>query len=571
MMLWLAITALLALAAAVALRRQRRRSISAALRARWGMPVDRERRLEAIAASHRSRSSVEPSHVALDDRTWNDLDLDAVFAALDRTESTLGQHALYHRLRTAPVGPHLDVFDKLLTRLGADAASRECAQTALARLQDPHGYDLWWLATPDAFEIRSWSLIFPVLSAATLLLIGLAPFWPQVIPAIIGAFALNVAVRYATDRHIQPMAAAFRQIAPVVAAGQALQFVDDLEVQPLTGALRADATSLGRLKTISRWISGDPLMLPVRPGSLALFVHDVISAGYEYLNLLLLLDANGVYFGAGEIRTRAPAFLRVMAAVGEVDAAISVASVRAGRREWTRPRFASPGTAAEWSNVCHPLIADAVPNSIGLAPGLGALVTGSNMSGKSTLLRTVGVNTILGQTLGTCFASKYEAPVFHVRSCIGRADDLMAGKSYYVVEVEALLGLVEASGSPSPHLFLLDELFRGTNAVERIAAGHAVLTELLVDRGGTKPHVVMAATHDGELVDLLSSLYAAWHFGDTVSDDGLTFDHRLRPGHATTRNAIALLKLRGAPESLVRLASDTATALDRERAAPRIG
>jgi DNA mismatch repair ATPase MutS len=81
----------------------------------------------------------------------------------------------------------------------------------------------------------------------------------------------------------------------------------------------------------------------------------------------------------------------------------------------------------------------------------------------------------------------------------------------------------------------------------------------------------MAATHDGELVDLLSSLYTAWHFGDTVSDDGLTFDHRLRPGHATTRNAIAMLKLRGAPEGLVRLASGTAMRLDRERAAPHIG
>jgi DNA mismatch repair ATPase MutS len=100
-------------------------------------------------------------------------------------------------------------------------------------------------------------------------------------------------------------------------------------------------------------------------------------------------------------------------------------------------------------------------------------------------------------------------------------------------------------------LFLLDELFRGTNAVERIAAGEAVLTELLVDATDVRPHIVLAATHDGELVDLLRGSYAAYHFGDAIGPNGLTFDYHLLPGPATTRNAITLLQLQGAPESLV--------------------
>ncbi len=116
--------------------------------------------------------------------------------------------------------------------------------------------------------------------------------------------------------------------------------------------------------------------------------------------------------------------------------------------------------------------------------GRGVLVTGSNMSGKSTFLRTVGVNAILAQTIDTCLARTYAAPVFVVRSCIGRSDDLVGGKSYYLAEVEALLALVEASDTTDCCLFLLDELFRGTNAVERIAAGEAVLSELLLDRPG---------------------------------------------------------------------------------------
>ena len=220
----------------------------------------------------------------------------------------------------------------------------------------------------------------------------------------------------------------------------------------------------------------------------------------------------------------------------------------------------------ELTELRHPLVNNAVPNSIALQPGRGVLITGSNMSGKSTFLRTVGVNAILAQTIATCLAREYRAPIFHVRSCIGRSDDLLAGKSYYIVEVESLLELVRASDEATPHLFLLDELFRGTNAVERIAAGQAVLLKLLrAPKGATKPHVVLAATHDQELVDLASGTFDAYHFGDSIGPGGLTFDHRLQRGPATTRNALALLRFHGAPETLLTQAVTTAEMLDRQR------
>ena len=274
-----------------------------------------------------------------------------------------------------------------------------------------------------------------------------------------------------------------------------------------------------------------------------------------------------MFLGDRALRACHPALLRVVAAIGDIDAAISVASFRAGQEEWTRPVFRPAGTAAHLTDVRHPLVPDAVPNSIVLAPGRGVLVTGSNMSGKSTFLRTVGVSAVLAQTVGTCLARTYEAPVFDVRSAIGRSDDLLTGRSYYIAEVESLMALVTASGRPGPCLFLLDELFRGTNAVERIAAGQAVLEHLVRPAGQASPHVVLAATHDGELVELLAAQYTPCHFGDSVVDDGLVFDHRLRPGAASTRNAIALLRLHGAPPTLVRQAVASADRLDTERRA----
>ncbi len=136
------------------------------IRRTWGESIARERRLDAIAASHAGRCAAFGTR-ALDDRTWADLDLDDVFVALDRTTSTLGQHALYHRLRTAPVGDHLDEFETLVERMRGDATARERAQLALSRLQDPHGYDVWWLGAPDALERRPWYSLFPLLTAVT--------------------------------------------------------------------------------------------------------------------------------------------------------------------------------------------------------------------------------------------------------------------------------------------------------------------------------------------------------------------------------------------------------------------
>ena len=106
------------------------------------------------------------------------------------------------------------------------------------------------------------------------------------------------------------------------------------------------------------------------------------------------------------------------------------------------PAVHGTGAPAVLAGLRHPLVDEAVPNSIALAPPHGLLVTGSNMSGKSTFLRTVGVNVVLAQTINTCLARTYEAPVYQVRTCIGRADDLIAGKSYYLVEVESVLALV---------------------------------------------------------------------------------------------------------------------------------
>jgi MutS domain V len=541
-----------------ALSERARRKLADRVRADWGSPHVQDRKMDAIAEYYRSRAGSVPGRGSLDDRTWNDLDMDQVFAAVDRTESTLGQQALYYRLRSAPVADNIDAFESLVNRMGDDWEARERMQMALGRLRDPAGYDLWWLAQPGAIERQPWHIMFPIAALTVLVAILATPIWHGAALIVVTAGVINLVVRGATAPRVRAIIASFRQIGPLISAAEACRFLTGRDVDSILGCLDDELPRLRRLKLIASWAGREPSVS-----------GDIAGAIVDYLNLLFLLDVNAVYFGAGELNARGASLLRVIAAVGEIDAALSVASFRKGAMTWTRPQLQSGRGRAVLTALRHPLVEEAVPNSITLCPPHGVLVTGSNMSGKSTFIRTLGVNAVLAQTINTCLATEYQAPVFAVRTCIGRSDDLLAGKSYYLVEVEAVLALVEAASSTTAHLFLFDELFRGTNAVERIAAAEAVLTELLVDepkdRAELRPHVVVAATHDGELVELLRDTYASYHFEDTLGPQGLSFEFWLKAGPATSRNAIELLRLNGAPPALVERALARAATLDRQR------
>jgi DNA mismatch repair ATPase MutS len=130
----------------------------------------------------------------------------------------------------------------------------------------------------------------------------------------------------------------------------------------------------------------------------------------------------------------------------------------------------------------------------------------------------------------------------------------MEGKSYYLAEIEGVLALIRAKEDGAQHLFLLDEIFRGTNTTERVAAASAVLANL--DRG---QDIVVVATHDIEVLDLLNDAYAARHFREQIENDALTFDYRIQDGRSSTRNAIALLKFMRYPDDVV---ADALNALD---------
>jgi len=196
--------------------------------------------------------------------------------------------------------------------------------------------------------------------------------------------------------------------------------------------------------------------------------------------------------------------------------------------------------------LAHPLLPreQAVPNDVRLSatPQL-LVVSGSNMSGKTTLLRTVGVNGVLALAGAPVRAKSLRISPVAIGGTLRVQDSLLAGRSRFYAEILRVKHLVEIARGSVPLLFLMDELFHGTNSHDRVEGAHGVL-EFLVDLGA----VGMVTTHDLALAaigDRLGSRAANVHFEDELSDGELSFDYRLRPGNATHGNALALMQAVG--------------------------
>ena len=241
--------------------------------------------------------------------------------------------------------------------------------------------------------------------------------------------------------------------------------------------------------------------------------------------------------------------------VGYLDALCAAASFRAllGEGGYCVPELLSESVPVyEAEGLYHPLLESPVTNSIKTSRSV--LLTGSNASGKSTFLKSVAMGALLAQTVHTVPAKAYRASYFQILSSMALRDNMQGNESYFIVEIKSLKRMFEAAKAPVCTLCFVDEVLRGTNTVERIAASREVLAGL-ANNGRT---LCFAATHDIELTYLLEQDCDNYHFEETVTDDKVEFDYLLHAGRATSRNAIKLLRMLGYPQEVIERAEDSA-------------
>ncbi|MFS2005355.1 MutS-related protein [Duganella sp. CT11-25] len=455
---------------------------------------------------------------ALDAQTWDDMLLQPYSAQLAKETSIFGQQELHRRLHAdgdagAPAASAVRV-----RALMADAGQRQLLHKTCHSLRrgdreiSEHLFGAEAPSKPRWVPLLRWLPVAFLLCAVLALVTGWMPLWGVVVA--LWLLLMGVQMRFRDDAE-----AWFRIHHSVQQMLRTHSLLARLDA-PLAAPFRADAARAGKInraigQSLTRNLPG------VR----------------EYADWLWQMNIRD-YFNSREVVRLDAEFLRHsfrMVAALEADVALARHLAQAPRHCWAERGDAQCGDLA-LTQVVHPLLADAAPLSFALGRQ-GAFISGQNGIGKSTLLRTVGLNLIVARAFGFCYADSAVTPALAVYSSMQSEDALEGGESLYIAELRRARELL-ALAERAPAIFIIDEIFRGTNHLESISAATAVLHTL------SASGKVIVSSHNLVLAPLLADCLAPLCVG---SVDGRL---RLAPGVLKETNGIALLGARGFDEAI---------------------
>ena len=516
-----------------------RRRLLARLRAVWGKE-DALRKLDAdelsdVAHHYRQRQAVQPSFVPVDDTTWNDLDMDEVLRHIDASTSIVGSQALYALLREQGAPEEVLRQRAELTHAFEQEELRLKVQEALTAIGQQAFHGAWRNLFSGQFEHPRGAWIYPILALLPLTLALLGLISPVFLLLAAGAFLVNLVVYYRTQTTWKAEITSLRHLGAVLRCAQRLERINHPALADLRARIQAHNAPI---RPIRFWL---PLFGMQTVGDMALVL--------EYLRIFFMIDMLSMVSIVRIINRSMQDVRALYDLVGEADAMLSVAQYGQRVPGLCRPVFEKE-RGMRFTGLAHPLLKNAVTND--LVWTRNVLLSGANASGKSTFIKAVAVNAILAQTIGLCRATALAMCRGRVMTAMAVRDNLLGGESYFVVEIQSLRRILEAMDGRMVYGFI-DEILRGTNTIERIAASSAVL-----DAIARRNALCMAATHDIELTRLLRDVFQNLHFSETVDEEGIRFDYLLREGPTRTRNAIRLLQQMGYGQEIIAAAQDNA-------------
>jgi len=478
----------------------------------------------------------EDNFHTLSNQTKSDIDFYELFSFIDRTTSKVGQQYLFDKLNKPTNNiPELIQLNEQANFFTVHKKDCENTQMLLLTLGNDGSYSISSLMFKKFPQRPQWFSLIVLDIALTVFLLILAPFFPILLIWLIIPLAINLGIHFWNKNNI------FSFIKSIPQLNKLIKVCEKLSKQKLPFDNNNISQSIHNLRTFQSKTSllnlgGNPVL-----GEL----EQILYYFFELVKAFFLIDFFTFYSLLKELQNKQEDINHLFKFAGSIDTAISIASLRYGSTNTCQPVFLTNSKNLNAVKLYHPLISNCVENDISVK-GKSILITGSNMSGKTTFLRIVGINAILAQTIYTCFAEKYEAPIIKLFSSIRIDDSLLEGKSYYFEEVNVMAILIKETKSGSQNIFLLDEVFKGTNTIERIASAKAILSYL--NKGD---NIVFVSTHDIELSDLLSKEYELYHFVETITNNQLHFDHQLKFGQLKTRNAIKILEMSEYPSEIV--------------------
>lgn len=519
--------------------RQRLKQFEQRLRTEYGQPrtnVDPPDRYVHIGRY--CEKHVKP--YAVDDITWNDLNMDKLYQRINYAHSSCGEEYLYYRLRCPDMSAgeerlHTDE-EAMIAYLQEHEDDRVRLQMMFAQIGYTGKYSLYqYLDFLDNLGERRNGKHYLGLA-----LYAVAAFFALFVQPSVGLALFIILMIYQIAMYLkeysedEPYLVSFAFILRFIAGVETLTEKPAEGLEAYVGEMADNVKNLRPITRHAFFLSKANTMQ-----------GDLMSSLMDYLKMITHINLISFNSMLSAVRKSKKEIDLLYTQAGYLEYLLVVGEYRKSLPHYCIPQFQEAG-GFSCTKLYHPLIEQPVPCSFS-AKG-GVLVTGSNASGKSTFLKSVALNAILAQSMHTVLAESCETSYCRVYSSMALRDDLDSGESYYMVEIRALKRILDAAKDKEadPVFCFIDEVLRGTNTVERIAASTQIMKYFA--ESGVR---CFAATHDIELSHLLEAEYDNYHFEEDVSDGDIHFNYELRSGRATTRNAIRLLEIMGYQEQII--------------------
>lgn len=485
------------------------------------------------------RKKNESSGESIDELTWNDLDMDAVFKRINYTRTSLGEAYLYYKLREISYNKdEWTNLEKLINLFTTNEDLRNKVSLVLLKVGKLNNLNLTnFIYNPKFSKIPSYYK-YPLLSLGFIFSLLLCFIYPKVGLILSFIFLCINILSYQSEKiFLEDRFKVMIYLLNNINLCRSLSKIKDKDFD----FFRKEASSaLHNFKALNKVkIYGNSF----QRNENSFTDSDII---FDYIKMFFMVDIIAYQNSVKILEENKKNLYKIYDIVAKLDFALSLAYYRKSLSEYTTPEFIESEDIL-LENLYHPLIHNPVKNSILIKNNI--LFTGSNASGKSTFIKSVALNCILAQSLNTALCSKYRCKFSKVVTSMAIKDNILAGDSYFIAEIKSLKRLLDSLNGEIRVLAFVDEILKGTNTIERISASASILKYAESTNGR-----LLVATHDMELTQILET-YENYHFSEIVTEDGVTFDYKLKKGPSNTRNALKLLKAMNFNKEVVSLSN----------------
>ena len=473
---------------------------------------------ESLAETMLLASALQPTDSQVDGQTWHDLDLYRVFDQLNYTQSSIGAEALYQKMRLIKFQPEASL-QELEDFFDHHPDLRLKVQVVMNQLgKKNHNMARSIVANPGKQDSKIYLSLYIFLACLPVFSLFFLPFFKiQAMMVLVASATFNIIFSSIRNWSNKMRLDRVSYLVRIFASTAKLSHL----AIPKQEALKQAVQPFKKTKVIS-----GILQSPTGSSDMEIILI--------YLNFLFLIPQIAQVYIYQQVRTHQKEAQEAINLLGELEVAISLLRHKRDVELVCHPYFKKEG-GIKGKGIYHPLLTDPVANDVRFEKNM--VISGDNASGKSTYLKMVAINCILAQGLGFAYGESLELSYGHVMTSMDVSDDIEVGDSYFITESKTILRMIESLEKSGFHYFFIDELFKGTNTIERIGSGLGIVHWL-----SRHDCLYMISSHDIELVAASGAVNDNYHFDSRYVDGEIVFDYQIKQGAAVTKNAVNTLK-----------------------------